>query len=130
MPQPTDFRPRSFAFACDIVRLYKRIERTVPYPIARQVLRSGTSIGANLEEAKPSQSRRDLLSRFHVALKEARETSYWLRLILATSLAPKAWIEGPLDEANQFIAILTASVKRLRAEESQGTKLPRPLQEG
>jgi four helix bundle protein len=90
----------------------------------RQVLRSGTSIGANLEEARCAQSRRDLVSRFHIALKEARETSYWLRLLAATSLVPASALAGVLDEANQLVAILTASVKRLKASPATETELP------
>ena len=115
MPHPTpDYRSRSFAFACDIVRLYQVLVPTIPSLLARQVLRAGTSIGANLEEAKPAQSRRDLIAKFSIALKEARETSYWLRLLLATSLGPKPLIEPILAEANELVAILTTSVRRLK----------------
>ena len=76
--KPEPFNVRSFKFACEIVRLYRVLIRQpdTPYGIARQVLRSGTSIGANLEEAVGSQTRRDLTARFSVALKEARETAY------------------------------------------------------
>jgi four helix bundle protein len=111
----TDFRSRSFAFACDIVRLYRRLERSVPLPLARQILRAGTSIGANLEEAKVAQSRRDLAAKFSIALKEARETSYWLRLVLATESAKPELVEPLLREAEQLVAILTSSVRRLRS---------------
>ena len=114
---PPDFCPRSFAFACDIVRLYRVLEKTVPMPLARQVLRAGTSIGANLEEAKVAQSRRDLRSKFSIALKEARETNYWLRLLTATNLTPSETVAPCLREANEFVAILTASVRSLKAEE-------------
>ena len=111
-----DYTCRSFAFACDIVRLYRAIERHVPSSIARQVLKSGTSIGANLEEAKAAHGRKDLTAKFVIALREARETSYWLRLIVATDLAPKSQLVGPLSEANEFVAILTTSVRRLRGQ--------------
>lgn len=114
---PPDFCPRSFAFACDIVRLYRVLENTVPIPLARQVLRAGTSIGANLEEAKAAQRRRDLTSKFTIARKEARESSYWLRLLTATKLAPSQTVAPCLREANEFVAILTASVRNLKAEE-------------
>jgi four helix bundle protein len=111
---PPDYRARTFAFACDIVRLYQALVPIIPAVMARQILRSGTSIGANLEEAKPAQSRKDLISKFTIALKEARETSYWLRLVAATSLAPKPLLERPLAEANELVAILTTSVRRLK----------------
>lgn len=119
-----DYRSRSFAFACDIVRLYQILVKTVPQPLARQVLRAGTSIGANLEEAKSAQSRKDLAAKFSIALKETRETSYWLRLLSATSLAQEVALAGPLDEANQLIAILTASVRRLKRQDRKGNVLP------
>jgi four helix bundle protein len=109
-----DFRSRSFVFACDIVRLYRVLDRSVPGPLARQVLRAGTSIGANLEEAKVAQSRRDLAAKFSIALKEARETSYWLRLLQATGLARRDLLTPVLRETEELIAILTASVRRLR----------------
>ena len=113
-PDSTDFRQRSFSFACDIVRLYRVLEKTVPTTLARQVLRAGTSIGANLEEAKVAQSRRDLVSKFSIALKEARETSYWLRLLMATDFVSPETAAPCLREANEFVAILTASVRRLK----------------
>ena len=100
-----------------MVTLYRALLRIpgVPGHIARQLLRSGTSIGANLEEAKAAQSRRDLIARFSIAVKEARETKYWLRLLKATQSAPDALIEPPLAEVDQLVAILTVSVRRLRA---------------
>jgi four helix bundle protein len=96
------------------VRLYRGIERHVPSSIARQVLRAGTSIGANLEDARVAHSRKDLTAKFSIALREARETRYWLRLIIATQLVPESQIAVPLSEATEFVAILTTSVKRLR----------------
>ncbi|HUL73685.1 MAG TPA: four helix bundle protein [Vicinamibacterales bacterium] len=115
MPAPVqDYASRSFAFACEIVRLYRAIEHHVPGSIARQVLRAGTSIGANLEEAKSAHSRKDLAAKFTIALREARETAYWLRLLAATSLTPEHEVAAPLTEPNELVAILTSSVKRLR----------------
>ncbi len=94
----------------------------VPPYLARQVLRSGTSVGANLEEAKGAQSRRDLAAKFSIALKEARETAYWLRLMEATTLAP-AELVGPLRaEADELIAILTVSRRKLNTKPRSGTK--------
>ena len=120
LDRPADFQTRSFAFACDVVRFYRRISKgtEVPYALARQVLRSGCSIGANLEEAKSAQSRRDLLSKFSIALKEARETQYWLRLLTTTKLVPATETEQLLREVSELVAILTASVKRLKRDGS------------
>jgi four helix bundle protein len=77
-------------------------------------LRSGTSVGANVEEGQAGQSRADFVSKLSIACKEARETHYWLRLLSATKLVPESRLTGLLDEANQLIAILTAIIKNER----------------
>jgi four helix bundle protein len=115
-PSPQPLTERSFQFACQVVMLYRDLNkiRDFPFHLSRQVLRSGTSIGANLEEAKAAHGRRDLRARTVIALKEARETKYWIRLIRATALAPATLLDPVLDEADQLVAILTVSVRRLR----------------
>ena len=118
-----DFQSRSFRFACDIVRLFRVLDSRVPRELARQMLRSGTSVGANLTEGKAAQSRRDLRSKFSIALKEARETQFWLRLIGATYPHLEATVADALDEASQLVAILTTSVIRLKAEEEKQEQL-------
>jgi four helix bundle protein len=84
--------------------------------VSRQLLRAGTSIGANIEEGMAPQSRRDLAARFAIALREARETKYWLRLIVATDLAPERDISQILQEADELVAILTVTVRKLKQE--------------
>jgi four helix bundle protein len=113
---PQDFQRRSFDFACHVVRLYKDLGRApgVPAYVARQLLRSGTSVGANLEEAGGAQSRRDLTSKFSIAFKEARETRYWLRLIAATEPNVRSLLSPVLEESEQLVAIYTASLRRLK----------------
>ena len=73
-------RQKSFQFALEIVSLYKQLQGEKEYVLSKQLLRSGTSIGANIEEAVTAQSRRDFLAKMSVASKEARETRYWLVL--------------------------------------------------
>jgi four helix bundle protein len=109
-----DFQSRSFKFACDVVRLFRLLDGKVPREMTRQILRSGTSVGANLSEGKAAQSRRDLKSKFSIALKEAREIHFWLRLVAATYPHLEATVADALDESNQLVAILTTSVMRLR----------------
>jgi four helix bundle protein len=119
------FHQRGFRFGCHIVRLYLKLgtlPRLPPY-LARQVLQSGTSIGANLEEAKAAQTRRDSAAKFSIALKEARETAYWLRLLVTTGLAPDSLVASALDEADELIAILTVARRKLNAP-GPGTKGP------
>jgi four helix bundle protein len=84
--KPNDIRDRSFDFAVRIVKLCKFLEKQtdVSRNVLAQLLRAGTSVGANLEEAKAAQSRADFIHKNALSLKEARESNYWLRLILAT----------------------------------------------
>jgi four helix bundle protein len=89
----------------------------MPHTIARQLLRAGTSIGANLAEAKGAQSRRDTTARFSIALKEAKETQYWLRLITATRLAPAATVAPVLKEATELVAILMTARRKLKEQD-------------
>ena len=104
---------RSFEFACRIGLVVDYMERrSRSHVIANQLLRSGTSIGANLHEAHSAQSKPDFAHKCSIALKEARETQYWLRLISATKRIPAKRLENLLDEANQIVAILSTIVKK------------------
>jgi len=110
------FTERTFAFACQVVRVYRTLSRTPNFPIgiARQLLHAGTSVGANVEESRAASSKRDLAARLGIALREARETKYWLRLIVATDLAPDVPLGEALAEVDELVAILTTTVRRLR----------------
>jgi four helix bundle protein len=76
-----------------------------------QLLRSGTSIGANVEEAQGSQSRADFIAKMAIARKEARETLYWLRLLAAEEIIAPARLEELINGTDQIVAILTAIAK-------------------
>ena len=116
--RPRGIRARSFEFACRIVKLHQYLQKCggTEREIGRQLLRSGTSIGANLEEADAGQSKSDFISKCSIALKEARETHYWLRLLRDTDLVLPKLIEPLIDEARQLVAILTTIIKNARAE--------------
>jgi four helix bundle protein len=118
------YHERGFRFACEIVRLYLQLIQLpgVPPHLARQVLKSGTSIGANLEEAEGAPTRPDKANKFSVALKEARETLYWLRLLLATHLVDPKLVELPIAEAKQLVAILTVTRRKLNPPRLLGSK--------
>ena len=111
-----DIKGRAFSFACRIVKFYQFLakQKGAGEVLARQILRSGTSIGANLEEATAGQSKADFISKCNIALKEARETHYWLRLFTETNVVPPEKLEGLLSESNELVAILTAIVKNAR----------------
>ncbi len=82
--------------------------------LANQLLRSGTSIGANVEEAQGAQSKADFTAKMYIACKEARETHYWLRSLIETNLVPENRLAPLLDKANQLVAILTTITKNSR----------------
>lgn len=114
--EPQEIGERAFAFAVRVVTLCQTLEGKsgISRTLANQLLRSGTSVGANLEESKGGQSRADYLSKVSIALKEARETRYWLRLLVATDIIPENQLAPMLDESNQLVAILTTIVKKLK----------------
>lgn len=74
-------KEKSFKFALDIIDLYKELVKNSEFVISKQLLKSGTSIGANVSEAEAGSSKRDFLNKMAIASKEARETDYWLRLL-------------------------------------------------
>jgi len=108
-----DLPERTFEFSRRIVKLCQQLDQTpgVSRTLANQLLRSGTSIGANTEEAQAGQSRADFISKISIACKEARETQYWLRLLGAAEVVPASRLTELTDESNQLVAILTTIVK-------------------
>ena len=103
-------REKSFSFALQIIKLYKLLRYNKEYVISKQLLRSGTSIGANIMEAAAAQSKKDFLSKMSIASKEARETKYWLSLLNESELVNISY-GNHLDEINHIINILTKIVK-------------------
>ena len=105
---PRDIRKRTFSFALEIVHLCQKLEKQtdVYRALGRQLLRSGTSIGANAEEAQAGQSRADFISKYAIALKEARETNYWLRLLRETSAIKDDSIDTLIQEAHEISKII------------------------
>jgi four helix bundle protein len=101
---------KSFAFALRIIQLYRELQSQREFILSRQLLRSGTSIGANVEEASAGQSRRDFLAKMAVASKEARETRYWLKLLRESQLAAVD-VSEELELVDELIRILTSIVK-------------------
>jgi four helix bundle protein len=120
MTQPQEIKEGTFQFSIRIVRLCQTLDASpgVARTLANQLLRSGTSIGANVEEAHGGQSKADFIAKMYIACKEARETHYWLRLLIATDLVAAPKLEELVDEANQLVAILTSIVKNARKKRS------------
>lgn len=101
---------KSFDFALQIIELYKQMKVQNEYVLSRQLLRSGTSIGANVEEATAAISKKDFTAKMSISSKEARETKYWLKLIDKSNLV-NVNVKPHLNEVEQLINILTAIVK-------------------
>jgi four helix bundle protein len=111
-----DLRDRTFQFAIQIIRLCRNLETRngVSRVLSRQLLRAGTSIGANVEEARAAQSRPDFISKNAIALKEARVTHYWLRLLAASGELPENAVSGLRTEADELARIQGALVVTAR----------------
>ena len=112
MGKPLDITDRTFKFAVRVVKLCQVLDEQpgVGRTLSNQLIRSGTSIGANVEEAQSGQSRADFVSKLQIALKEARETCYWLRLLIATELMPESRLLPLLRESEELIKILASII--------------------
>ncbi len=113
-----DLPRRTFGFAQRVVRLCRFLDSKsgVSRTLGRQLLRSGTSIGANVEEGQAAQSEADFVSKYGIALKEARETHYWLRLLTASGIIPPDKTTEIEKECNELIAILTTIIKKIKTK--------------
>jgi len=101
---------KSFEFSLEIIKLYKILKDNKEYIISKQILRSGTSIGANVNESISAQTKKDFITKMSLASKEARETKYWL-LLLQKSQLIKFDYNIYIDKIEEIIKILTAIVK-------------------
>ena len=110
---------KSYAFALEIIDLYRKLGKANEYVLSKQLLRSGTSIGANVEEAQAGQSRADFISKMSIASKEARETCYWLRLLRDSNTIANSEATALLSEAESIVNILTAIVKSTNQNNSK-----------
>ena len=103
---------KAFKFAIQIVDLYKYLSKEKnEYILSKQLLRAGTSIGANIKEGIEGQSTRDFLSKMSIALKEASETEYWLELLISTNYIEKEPYKGILEDCKELNRILTAIIR-------------------
>ena len=116
MSTPRDLKQRAFEFALRIVKLCRHLDKQpgVPRTLAYQLLKAGTSVGANIEEAQAGQSRPDFISKNSIALKEARECHYWLRLLIAAKIMPEKRLAELRDEAEELMRILGSIVIRTK----------------
>lgn len=117
MKKENIIQTKSFDFALQIIKLYMQLVKHKEFVISKQLLRSGTSIGANMEEALAGFSKKDFVYKMSISSKEARETRYWLRLLKHSKLTDSNL--GPyLQEIEQIINILTSIVKTTQKNNS------------
>jgi four helix bundle protein len=110
---------RSRAFSVRIIRLYARLpKRPIEQCIGRQLLRSGTSVGAHLHEGKRSRSTAEIISKTEGALQELEESVYWMELLCETAIFPRSRLQPLLQEADELTAILVSGVRRLKQGKS------------
>lgn len=107
-----DIKERSFWFGVGIVKLVTGLPKnTAGFSIGGQIIRSGTSIGANIEEAQNAPTKKEFIHTMTIALREARETEFWLRIILESKLVVAENLNSLSEENRELIKILTSIVK-------------------
>jgi four helix bundle protein len=115
MKKKNVIQQKSYEFALRIIQLNQMIiEDSREYVIAKQILRSGTSIGANIEEAIGAQSRRDFKAKLSISYKEARETHYWLRLLRDAQIISHQLSESMINDCNELLKIIGSIIKTLK----------------
>lgn len=111
---------KSMAFAVRIVNLYKYLtDKRSEYVISKQLLRSGTSIGANVSESVYAQSKADFKTKMYIALKEASESVYWIELLNRTEYLTESQAKSILDDCKELIRILSSITKTLKDTDSR-----------
>lgn len=103
---------KSKSFAIRIIKFYKYLcDEKKEYILSKQILRSGTSIGANIRESKNAQSKADFINKMNIALKEADETAYWLELLWESEIIEKSQVKDLYELNTELIKLLTAIIK-------------------
>lgn len=116
--KPNLIKDKSFAFALDIVNLYKTLIDQREYILSKQLLRAGTSIGANVREAEYAQSKADFINKLSISLKEANETEYWLELLKASEIAATIEIESLQAKVREILRLLIKIINTAKSKEN------------
>lgn len=111
MERKNIIKEKSFAFAIEVVNLYKILAEKREFVLSRQMLRSGTSIGANIREAEHAQSKADFIHKLSISLKEANETEYWLDLLYETKYLSDIDFLNIKPKITELLRLLTSIVK-------------------
>jgi len=117
MNEERDLKPRTKEFARRVIRLFAALSKdTAAQILGKQLLRAGTSVGANYREANRARTKAEFISKIGDCLKEADESSYWMELLLDEGFLPPAKLQPLLDEANELVAIFVTISKRARGD--------------
>jgi len=115
MKKENVIQEKSYAFAVRIVKVYQYLcTEKKEFVLSKQLLRSGTSIGANIEEAIGGQSKKDFFAKLTISYKEARETHYWIRLLTDTDYINKEQSESLLNDADELLKIIGSIQRTIR----------------
>ena len=113
-----EFIEKCIAFSVKINKLRKYLrEKQHEYNNSDQIQRSGTSIGANYSEACDAESKADFIHKLHIALKEANETIYWLKVLYGSELISQSQYDDLLNDVNELYSIITASIKTAKSHQ-------------
>ncbi|HPG10576.1 MAG TPA: four helix bundle protein [Chitinophagaceae bacterium] len=116
MPKENILKQKSFDFAIKIINLYKQLKKdSNEFVLSRQIVASGTSIGALVREAEHAESLKDFVHKLSIALKEANECKYWLDLLVATGFINKELYVSLNNDCEELLKLLIASVKTTKA---------------
>lgn len=117
MKEDNPIQTKSYAFALRIVKLYRYLcDEKKEFVLSKQIVRSGTSIGANVEEAIGGQSNKDFLSKMSIAYKEARETHYWLRLLRDSSILDANQAESILEDCEELLKLSGSIIRTTKSK--------------
>ncbi len=111
MERKNIIKEKSFGFAIEVVNLYKVLAEKKEFVLSRQMLRSGTSIGANVREAEHAQSKADFIHKLSISLKEANETEYWLDLLYETKYLSEIDFLNIKPKITELLRLLTSIIK-------------------
>ena len=113
---------RAFVFGCRILKLCAKLWRRGPLArhIASELMRCGTSVGANAEEGQEAQSKADYIAKMSISRKESRESGYWLRMALAVEVVTKEEISWELSEAGQLKAMIISAIRTAQSSPGRG----------
>ncbi|MFZ4679577.1 MAG: four helix bundle protein [Flavobacterium sp.] len=110
MEKKNVIKEKSFAFAIEIVSLYKILAERKEFVLSKQLLRSGTSIGANVRESEHAQSKADFIHKLSIALKEANETEYWIDLLFETKYLSQTEFDIIKPKIVELLKLLTSII--------------------